>query len=140
MTTSVAAIDWARCLFVAAAGVLFLGVGILALFPIAMFRREAVKRSLAQQGCRPRHIRWLVFTWWCPDSPKGLLPWMAMPFGVVYADPSGFIHRAHCWVGHEAFDSLFSPRRVCWIRDEIVGEALETPATGRSYYNDMGGV
>jgi len=129
MAMLVSTIDWDRWLFVGVASVLFLGVGIVALFPVAMFRRNAVKRHLLQRGCEPQHIRWLVFTWWCPDSPRGLLPWIAMPFRVIYSDSNGFVHRAHCWVGHEVFDSLLSPRRVCWIKDEIVGERIERELT-----------
>ena len=122
MVALTSSIDWDRWLFVAVASVLLAGTGVMALFPVAMFRREAVKRYLLERGCQPRRVRWLVFTWWCPGSPKGLLPWIAMPFRVVYSDPNGFIHRANCWVGHEVFDSLFSPRRICWVKDEVVGE------------------
>lgn len=124
MATLAHNIDWPRWLFVGGAFVVLLGVGLVALFPVAMLRREAVKRSLLERACEPLRIRWLVFAGWCPDSPLGLLPWVAMPFRVIYSDPSGLIHRAHCWVGLNVYrDSPFSPRRICWLKDEIIGQA-----------------
>jgi hypothetical protein len=92
-----------------------LGIFVLLWFLAAMFRRETVKRDLRQRGCKPKYIWWMVFAWWSP--------WYdAMPFRVVYIGQDGSIHKAYCWVGHWLMDSPISPRRVRWIKDEIVGE------------------
>jgi hypothetical protein len=87
---------------------------VLAWFLAAMFRREAVKRDLRQRGCKPKYIWGIVFAWWAP--------FYEVPFRVVYFGPDGSIHKAYCWVGHWLFDLPFSPLRVRWIKDEIVGE------------------
>jgi hypothetical protein len=92
-----------------------LGIFVLLWFLAAMFRREAVKRDLHQRGCKPIRVWWRVFAWWSP--------WYeGMPFRVIYSDQNGFIHKAYCWVGHWLLDSPFSPRRVRWIKDKIIGE------------------
>jgi hypothetical protein len=92
-----------------------LGIFVLLWFLAAMFRREAVKRDLRQRGCKPIRIWWLVFAWWSRlvDS---------VPFRVIYSDRNGFIHKAHCWVGHDLFGSPFGPRRVTWVKDKVVGQ------------------
>jgi hypothetical protein len=91
------------------------GMVVLLWFLVVMFRREAVKRDLTQRGCKPKSIRWIVFAWWSP--------WYdATPFRVVYIGQDGSIHKAYCRVGHWLMDSPISPRRVRWIKDEIIGE------------------
>jgi hypothetical protein len=92
-----------------------IGIFVLLWFLVAMFRREAVKRDLRQRGCKPIRIWWLVFAWWSRlvDS---------VPFRVIYSDRNGFIHKAYCWVGHELFGSPFGPRRVNWVKDEVIGQ------------------
>lgn len=92
-----------------------LGIFVFILYLVAMFRRESVKSDLLQRNCKPIRIWWIGCAWWSP--------WFdAMPFRVIYSDQNCFIHKAHCWVGHRLFDSPFGPRRVVWVKDNIVGE------------------
>jgi hypothetical protein len=81
----------------------------------AMFRRESVKRDLRERGCKPIRIWWTVIDW--------RVRWYdSVPFRVIYSDPNQFVHKACCWVGHGLMASPFGPRRVVWVKDEIIGE------------------
>jgi hypothetical protein len=55
-------------------------------------------------------------------TPFSLLDWAAMPFRVIYVDPSRFIHKAYCWVGRDLYAPMFSPLRIEWVKDEVIGE------------------
>jgi len=124
------AIDLEVTLFLAAFALSILGAVFLWWFLLAMFRRVGVKRYLRQRGCEPMKIRWLIFAWWYPWIPMGPSVWvMGTAFQVIYSDPNRFIHKAYCWVGYDVglvFASLFSnssfPRRIEWVKDEIIGE------------------
>lgn len=115
-------IDYQCLLFLVVFGLSLLCAGILALFPFAMLRRHAVKRCVSQRGCESKHVRWLVWASWCPVTPFSLLDWAAMPFRVIYVDPSRFIHKAYCWVGRDLYAPMFSPLRIEWVKDEVIGE------------------
>ena len=94
------------------------GIFFLLCFLRAMYQREAVKRELTETGCVPRHI------WWQPGAYWNAFSW-ASAFRVSYLDPMGALHQAHCCVFRWGSDSVWAPRRVRWLQDEIIRERTE---------------
>ncbi|MEY2427165.1 MAG: hypothetical protein QOJ40_50 [Verrucomicrobiota bacterium] len=90
-------------------------VGLLC-FLFAMFRREAVRRELHEHLCQPLRIWWQPWAYWAPGHRFS----GTTPFRVVYRDRAGLVHRAYCYVDRSLFGSVFGPRQVHWLTDEIV--------------------
>jgi hypothetical protein len=69
-----------------------LGIVALLWFLFAMLFREAVKRELHENRCKPLHIWWQPFAYWSA--------WFSgcTSFRVAYRDPAGFVHNAYCYV------------------------------------------
>jgi hypothetical protein len=83
----------------------------------AMFQREAVKRELRHNDCRPLHIWWRPAAYWAPA-------WFGKtPFRVVYRDPVGLLHKAYCYSSTRSF-SGFGSCYVRWLKDEVAGEPV----------------
>lgn len=88
----------------------------------AIYCREQVKKQIRSNGCKPLHIWWQPAAFWlwrCAavfyHRPKAFRVW--------YADRQHFIHAAYCFVYCDWFDNpLFGPRKVRWVRDEVVGQ------------------
>jgi hypothetical protein len=115
-------VDFETSLFMGAMVVIIPASIVLAMFPFAMLRREALKRHLRQQGCGPIQVRWLIWASWCPDSVVGLMDMFAMPFRVIYSDQNRCVHKAYCWIGQDLYARQPAPRRIEWIKDEIIGK------------------
>jgi hypothetical protein len=90
-----------------------LGIVAVLCFLAAMFRREAVKRELILQGCKPMRV------WWLPLSLDAI--GKRTVFRVIYRDPTGAVHKARCYVSVDLFGPPFGPRRVTWLADEPKG-------------------
>src|ERR1051325_7655049 len=80
----------------------------------ALYQREAVKGELNENGCVPRHIWWQPAAYW--NS------WYGVAFRVTYLDPMGALHQAYCYVRRRLANSVWAPRRVRWLQDEIIRE------------------
>jgi len=79
----------------------------------AMFHREAVKQDLRNRHSEPIRVGWRPLALWATG-------WWRTPFRVIYRDAEGRLHKANCCVYKELMDSPLGPRRVEWIRDELV--------------------
>jgi hypothetical protein len=91
------------------------GIVFVLCFLSAMYQREAVKRELKENGCVPRHIWWQPAAYWNTGC-------RAAAFRVTYLDPIGALHQAHCYVSRPWSDSIWAPRQVRWLQDEIIRE------------------
>src|SRR5262249_4247542 len=93
-----------------------IGVVALLCFFFAMLFRGAVKRELYENRCKPLHIWWQPFAYWSA--------WFSgsTSFRVAYRDPAGFVHKAYCYVYQSLSGSPFGPRRVTWLKDEVVSK------------------
>jgi len=69
--------------------------------------REWVKVDLRARGLRPIRVRWRPFTSWPLCGPE---------FRIIYADPAGCIHGAHCGFPNWR-------RRAVWRKDDVVDVA-----------------
>jgi hypothetical protein len=130
MAMFASSVEFETSLFMGAMVVIIPASVIVALFPFAMLRREALKRYLRQRNCEPIQVRWLVWRAWCPDAVVGLMNVFAMPFRVIYSDPNRCLHKAYCWIGQDLYARQPAPRKVEWIKDEIIGELPEASVRG----------
>jgi hypothetical protein len=89
------------------------GIVALLCYLSALYQREAVKRDLQENGCVPRHIWWMPAAYW--NMLRG-----AAAFRVIYQDPVGALHQAHCYFWRWWSGTLRGTRRVRWLQDEIV--------------------
>lgn len=103
--------DDVRALFAVAS---CFGIVALLCFLRALYQREAVKRALNENRCVPRHIWWMPAAYW--NLARGAA------FRVIYQDPAGALHQAHCYVWRSLLGSVWGPRHVRCLQDEIIRE------------------
>ena len=115
-------VEFDTALFIAGMVVFIPASAVVAMFPFALLRREALKRYLRQRGCEPIQVRWLIWRIWCPDAVVGLMNMFTMPFRAIYADENRRIHKAYCWIGQDLYVRQPAPRKIEWVKDEIIGE------------------
>lgn len=88
----------------------------------ALFCREQVKKQIRSNGCQPLRVWWQPAAFWLWRS-AAVFYHRPKAFRVWYADRQHFIHAAYCFVYCDWLDNpLFGPRKVRWVRDEVVGQ------------------